>query len=1811
MVSTGRSRFYCNDSGQVNIMLSLSHYTITGEIHSGVDTVIYRGYRNLDRASVALKLVRSEYPSSRQIAKLRHEYAITKDLELAGIVRAYGLERVGNNLALVTENLEARPLNEVLRTEALPLRTALQIADSITDAIESIHRRDIIHKDIKPHNILVHMETCCVKLIDFGIATRLSQEMQRASSPELLEGTLAYMSPEQTGRMNRTLDHRTDLYSLGVTLYEMLTGALPFQATDPLELVHSHIARQPTPPQKLSASIPEAVSSIVMKLLAKAAEDRYQSASGLKADLRECLVQLAATGHITPFPLGRHDHGHGLLIPQKLYGREVETAALLAAWDHASGGAAELVLVAGYAGIGKSALVHELYKVIAGRRAYFITGKFDQLNRSVPYASLAQAFRELIRHLCAERAEELAVVRRKLAGALGQSGQVLVDLIPELELVIGKQPSVPELNSTEAQNRFNLVFQNFLRVFTTAEHPLVLFLDDLQWADLASLKLLSLLLSDPESGHLLVIGAYRDNEVDAGHPLSTIKTEIRQAGTNIVEITLGALHLPDVNQLITDALGCDKQRAAPLSKLVFDKTQGNPFFMNQFLLSLYKDQWLTFDASSGSFSWDLDRIQRASSTDNVVDFMAKKLRRLTPNTQRVLRLAACIGFQFDLRTLSTIDERPPVETAADLWEALRENIVQPLDAEYRFLHAEDQDEEGTLPLKDINISYRFLHDRVQQAAYSLIEDSKRRAVHLRIGRLLYASTQGSAREDVLLDLVNHLNFGAPLLTDPDERLDLARLNLVAGKRVKAATAYQAAASYLAEGMNLLSANSWEHDYELCFDLHAQRAECEYLNGRFEEAEALFEIILSRVRSDLERAHIYDLRMILYSTLGKMADTVRVGLTGLALFGVTFPEDERAQEAALAAALAEIGENLGQRRIEDLVHAPVITDPVQRMIMKLLATVSAPASFITPTFFALIIATEVNLALKYGHTEVSAYVYASYGMILTGIMAGYREAYAFGTLAMDLNEKFNNVDQTCKLSNVFGSFISYFSRPLRESLDLFERGNQAGLETGDFTFVSYNCLQFPMMRLGLGDELSAVRAQCDKLLTLMQRTKDAYSTGCLTAARQMIENLTGRTHGRGTLSDEQFDEGAFVVEIERVGLTHVVCWYYTIKAVLAVLYGDYTGALQMAAKAEERPGNTVGFFFVTDLCFYTCLALTALSPSASADQRERYAAMLVARQAKLALWAEHCPENFRHKYLLISAEQARVSGDEIAAMNLYEQAIQTAHESEFLHHEALSNELAAKFHLAKGRTKMARAHMRDAVYGYARWGAEAKVAQLKEKYGELLPRGADRAKAAGPTHTATITGATEVLDLATVMKASQAVSGEIELGKLLERLMRTAMENAGANKGYLLLVSDEDLRVEAAAQAEQVEGQAVRVLQSVPLKDEKDLSQAVVRYVQKTRERVVLANAANESMFMSDAYMAQKKPKSLLCAPIVQQGKLLGILYLENTLIEGAFTPERLEVLQILSAQAAISIENSRLYGTLEEKVRARTAELRDVQAKLLQLEREATERRMAGGFAHEIRNALAGAKLVLARALGQDDSNGRASLPLDSAAEIAKLHEELNECLAEAQMDPFTKRFQHIFENQESIDSALQLVFRAISRALFITKKIMDFSKIADADRAKDWISVNEVIDSVTADLRETLRGANISVQTDIQGSINILADQAHGYSILQNLLNNARDAIFEGGASGAGVIEVKARTEGEACVLTVTDNGVGIREEDMAKIFESFYSTKPEGGTGLGLAVVKKIVDVNGGTIEVQSEWGKGSQFTVTLPIAGPAGVK
>ncbi len=1365
--------------------------------------------------------------------------------------------------------------------EPMEPRRFLRLAICIATELAEIHAQNFIHKNISSRNILINPETGAVTIANSPAASRLSSEYP---ATRRIAGTLAYMSPEQTGRMNRVVDYRTDLYSLGVTFYEMLTGRLPFQAGDALEWVHCHIARAPRPPADNTPGIPRVVSDIVIKLLAKTAEERYQTASGLKFDLERCLQQLETMGDIEPFALGEDDISDRLLIPQKLYGREKDIENLLGAFQRVVERAApEMVMVAGYSGIGKTSLVRELCKPIIHEHGLFISGKFDQYKRDVPYSTIAEAFRELIQQILTESEERIAKWRKELQSALGVNGQLIVDIIPQVELIIGRQPPVPDLPLTEARNQFDMVFRQFLGIFATKEHPLVVFLDDLQWVDSASLKLLEHIITYPDITYLLLIGAYRDNEVSPTHPLMLTLDSIRKSQAIPRTITLSPLSFRDLSRLITETLASDATRLDPLVRLIYEKTAGNPFFAIQFLMTLHDENMVEFDKTQRRWTWDIARIEAKGYTDNVVDLMVGKLRKLSPGTQRKLRLASCIGNRFHLYTLAVISNISDEEAEEALWEALREGVLLSLTES----------------------SYTFLHDRVQQAAYSLISEEQRMAVHLRIGRLMLESAATSeARDEGVFDIVNQFNLAAELIHDQDEKYRVAELNLLAGMKARAATANASAINYFSAGMALLAGDSWEARYELTHRLHLHRAECEYLNGSFNEAERLLSTVLNHAGSKTDIAAAARVKVLLAMTRGRNDKAVEAAVECLRLFGVEMsphPTWEHVREE-----YEKVWERLGERSIEGLIALPDMTDPDTKAVMEVLSVTITPAVYTDKNLLILVLCHMVSLTLSYGIADASASGFVWFGVVLGGpAFREFRKAFRFGKLAYDLVEKRNMTGQKGRVFVTFASLVNPWTRPLGTSIDILRDGFDAALQAGDLTFACYGCQHLIVQLVTRGDPLSDVYRESEKRLDFVRKAKFGLSECVIISQQRLIQNLRGLTNHFSTFSDARFDQDEFEAHLaaNQANLASAAFRYYIRKLQARFMSGDLEEALHAMAMAKELLWTSPSFLEVPEYYYYGALALASHYEKAPPEEKPVYLETLEIYRKQFEDWPTHCPENFLNKYALVCAEIARITGRELDAERFYEQAIQSAKENGFVQNEGIANELASKFFRRRGFGTIADAYLREARTCYVRWGAEGKVKQLDEHHPWLFE---EELTAVAKGLGAQIGR----LDAIAVVKASQAISGEIVLSNLLEVLMSTMIENAGAQKACLILAHGDEFTIEAKAK---VEGQEIIVIQPGPSDLASVIPMSMVNFVRRTRERVILEDASGENMFSSDPYIVNNKPISVLCLPLLRQANLIGLLYLENSLVRGAFTTNRIAVIELLAAQAAISLENAALY----------------------------------------------------------------------------------------------------------------------------------------------------------------------------------------------------------------------------------------------------------------------------------------------------------
>jgi predicted ATPase/class 3 adenylate cyclase/tRNA A-37 threonylcarbamoyl transferase component Bud32 len=1493
-------------------MLLIPGVAVVTLLYESANSLVYRALREADKVPVILKLLKGSYPTAQELVRYRTEYRITRKLKDAGVVQVYELQKYQNSLVMFIEDFGGESLKIWMQHRQFTIEEFLQIAIAATEILGQIHSAHIIHKDINPSNIIYNPATKELKLIDFGISTELTRETPSLKNPNVLEGTLAYISPEQTGRMNRAVDYRTDFYSLGVSFYELLTGKLPFETEDPLEVVHCHIARQPVSPHEIEPIIPLIVSQIVSKLMAKNAENRYQTAWGLKHDLEICLQQLQETNNIDKFALATRDITDHFLIPEKLYGRESEVHQLLLAFERVAGKnqespQSELMLVGGFSGIGKTALINEVHKPIARQRGYFIKGKYDQFQRNIPFSAFVQAFRELMGQLLSESDAQLHTWKTNILAALGDSGQVLIEVIPELERIIGTQPTPLELSGTAAQNRFNLLMQKFVQVFTTAEHPLVIFLDDLQWADSASLKLLQLLMED--RGHLLVLGAYRDNEVSPAHPFMLTVDEIVKSGAAVNTIVLQPLSFAQLNQLVAETLICDLSLAQPLTELVYQKTKGNPFFSTQFLKALQEDGQIIFDWDVRHWQYDIERITLAGA-DDVVEFMALQLQKLPRRTQNVLKLAACIGAQFDLDTLAIVNGKEPEKTASSLWKALQEGFILPMTQSYKLFIATDL---KSAPDSVANPTYRFLHDRVQQAAYSLIPEDQKQATHLAIGQLLLQKFSSSEIEEKLFDIVGHLNRGQELIAQPSERESLAKLNLEAGRKARNSTAYIAANLYLKTGIQLLTANCWQTQYQLTLNLYIAAAETAYLNADLEAMEQMAAEVLQQAQTILDKVKIYEIQIAAQTAQSKVLETIAIARDALWELGIELPTEP--DEAKIGKALQALENQLSGRRIEALVDLPVMTNPQIQAAMQLLGILFPTIFQGMPGLLPLLSSTMVSLSLQFGNAPASTVGYAIHGMVLCAFLGEVETGYGFGQLALSLLDRFNVPEFKSIILLLFGGWIQHHQEPLLATIPTLKDGFTAGMETGDFVDAGYNISIYVDANFFAGVELDTWEPELANYFAALAQVKQYSARVYLDMKLQTVQNLRETRLLSDCLIGEAYDETVMIPKHHQNNDLTALAALYIFKLLLAYLWGNYRSALDYIAQAKPYLMAVSGFVFVPIFHFYAALTHLAVFPAQPEIEQTKILAIVETHQTILHQWAQNVPVNYLHKWYLVEAERYRVLGNKAEALEMYDRAISGAQENEYLNDEALANELVAKFYGEWSKTKVAQAYIFEAYYCYVEWGASAKATDLEKRYSQLFAVAQQGNKNTKTTVSMTTTGSSDRVDITAVMKASVAISGDILLDKLLSRLMKILMENAGAQRGSLILPSQEKLLIEAEGT---IDREFVTVLQSILIEDSQKISPAIVNYVARTQETVVLDDAVREGQFTNDPYIRKNQPKSILCVPLINQSQIVSIVYLENNLTAGAFTSERVEILKVLSGQAAISLQNSKLYTEVRE-----------------------------------------------------------------------------------------------------------------------------------------------------------------------------------------------------------------------------------------------------------------------------------------------------
>ncbi|AYG62121.1 AAA family ATPase [Rhizobium jaguaris] len=1810
--------------------------------------VLYRGISGDGNTSVLMKASVSIGASHEGMQRLEREMSLADRLDSGWAAKPLALERHDGQTYLLLTDGGGMPLSNSVEA-ALDIGTFLSVAVNAAAALRKAHARGIVHKDLRPDNVLVDASGK-VWLTGFGIAgpTRPAGEAS-GGSQGFQRNSLPYIAPEQTGRVKRSIDARSDLYALGVVFYEMLTGDLPFVAVDAVEWVHAHVARRPIPPHQRNEAVPPVLERIVLKLLAKRPEDRYQTAAGLESDLQRCLDSWNSTGRVADFEVASSDAADRLRVPEGLYGRSRQIGTIRAAFDRVrSQGATEVVLVSGPAGVGKSSVVHELRKSLAQTGSLFASGKFDQYTRDIPYATIAQAFRGVVRQMLGSGDADLERWRKELVEALGPNGRLMINLVPELALIIGEQPPAPDLQPHEAKTRFHLVFRRFIAVFARPELPLVLFIDDVQWLDAATIELIETITLDQEVRNLLLICAYRDDEVSPQHPFNATRGSMREDLDKLGELKLGPLTPQDVGSLLADMLRSDARSVGPLAGLVVDKTEGNPFFVLQFLASMEEEELIVFDADRGVWRWDADRIRNTGVTDNVAELVASKLGRLPRLTLEAVKLLACLGTGASLATLSIASGKPTREIVAILWEAVQA----------RFLLRVDD-------------AFVFAHDRVQEAAYLLVPAADRPVAHVRIGRALMSSLTSSGIQERIFEVIDQFDRGLGQVTSDDEREQVAELFLEAGIRAKTSVAYPSALRYFRTGLGLLKPSHWEKRYDLIFPLELQQAECEYLTGDHVVADDhLLELSL-RAGNRVDGAAVVRLRSSLYVTLGDQAKAVDVALTYLRDFGIEWSAHPTEQE--LRVAIEALRGLLADRPIEDLVDLPRMTDPDWLAAMDVLAYTILPAILTDGNLEDLIYTQMVSLSVQHGNCDASCYAYVSI-MVALGLRFGdYDSGGRFGDVGLALvdghgMDRFKTRTYTC-----YACFVVPWKRHLRISETFSRKAIEVGVAAGDLVFIVTTAQMLVSHLLVAGADLTLVEEEAERFLASARRTGFSLAADSAIGQLLLIRELRGLDGPDTPEGSVLPDKSSYHRHLQDAGAQLVLplAWYLIQQMQARYVAGDYVSAIEAEREARSVVQATRSFIDIAEYHFYAALIHAAACDAAIGDDRREHFEAIRRHQKQIDTWAESGPENHGNRRALVAAEVARLENRDMDALGFYEEAVRSSRQYGFIQNEAMANELAARFCLDRGLKTSASAFMRNARSCYLAWGANGKVRQLD-------------LESSGPNPDVngkrTILGSeTQQLDMAAVLTMSQAVSGEIVLDRLVERLMITVVEHSGAVRGLLLLPKRAEMRIVAEALTND-EGVAVR-LEGF----ERKLPETIISYVTRTQEVVLLDDARRAELFSSDPYVEEVGSSSILCLPLVKQKQLVGVLYLENGLSSHLFTQDQVAVLQLLASQAAISLENAALFHEAQEtheRARRAAEELRlsydmipalawnsrpdgsmlvfnkqwhdytgippgdsldsgwarsihpdDVQ-KVAQKWGEALAAGEAGEFEGRIIRYDGVARSFLIRATPMRDEHGNILKWYGTNTDIDDLKriEEAQELLARAgrltALGELTASIAHevnqplmaivmnaatclrwLSDDQLDVEEARQAAERIIRDGHRAGDVITGIRALArKSPLAMEEVDVNAMIEGVLVLTRGELQRHGIKLETELDMNTgSTVGDRTQLQQVVLNLILNAVEAIGSSESRPRRLQVRSGKSRDGNPLVEVADSGPGVDASTMEQIFDAFFTTK-SGGLGMGLSICRSIVETHGGRLWVTPNEPEGSVFSFTLRAAQDA---
>ena len=1843
-------------------MKDLSKYRLVDKLSENGVSSIFKAVRLEDNTEVIVKIWRDDHPTKKHLLDLEYEYRLIKSLEhCPGVIKGYAFEILDENPVIILENVTGEPLDRMLEKRKPHLEEGLRVAINITSCISQIHSAGIIHRNLNPSNIIVNEKSGQVKIIDFELASETANDGGPTRPLLGLDGALAYISPERTGRLNLKVDYRSDYYSLGVIFYKLFTGRLPFESTDPLELVHGHIATKPLSPAELNPDVPNVVSEIILRLMEKKPENRYQSAFGIMMDLETCLDQLKATGNIETFQICGRDIPEKLAISGRIYGRRKESASILDAFDRIRAGGKELVMVSGRGGIGKTSLVKGLQGIIASRRGYFVSGKFDQLHRNILDNAVLYPFRELINQLLSESEQNLAKWRNQFIEALAPNCQVIIDIIPELELIVGPQPQVLKLEPMESENRFKLEFQNFLSVFCRSEHPITLFLDDVQWADVFSLKLLEFMLTDLDTKFLLVIVSYRDEEVDMSHPFMNTLEILQKNGIQTNSIQLGPLEIEHSTELVADTLRTRRRDVSELAGLIHHKTQGNPFFLKEFLKSIYEEKIVEFDYSSGLWKWDASRIVGRDVTKNVVALLEDRISRLPVFCRNLIKVAACVGNRFDVDTLSWFFNEPGESIARQLSHAENEGLIYSVDEKKVLLNPTAKHDLGrNCP------EYKFAHDRIQQTCYSLIPDDEKPPLHKRLGLAILENSPKNEIEARTFDIATHLNLAADSNDSDEEKAFLAELNLRTGRKAKQSTAHEIALHHFRLGASLLGDKGWTTNYELKLELLLEATVASFLTARFDEMNELGAEVIRHGRALIDSIKVYEVQIQAHIAQNSRLQAVKTALPVLRLLGHKFPDEPSRIHVLKEMVKTKI--ILFRHEIDSLSELPLMTNRENLATMRLLRSVISAAYTVAPELFALMIFRMVQLSVKSGLAKESALAFAAYAMVMIAIMDDVDLCVKYGELALKMVRSEYFLEDQTRVTFVVYSFLKTRNSSLSDGFKPLLDNYHVGRDLGDFEYAAVSAAFYCTHSYGAGRHLPGLEKEVSKLSKSIGKMNQGTTKLLVDVYHQEILNMMEPSEDPCLLKGRACDEATMLPLLNEARENSIICAIHVQKLRLCYLFRDYKTAFENYKKAQRHLEGAKGSMLVPIVLFFGSLAGLGLFDNLHKKDQKRMLKEVSRNQRILEKWASRAPMNFMHKFHLVEAERLKCLKRFGEAIEQFDVAIQMARDNEYVNEEALANERAAMLFLGLNKTNRAKYYFQESLACYLKWGAFAKVKDLTDRYSDLLKT--DHRWALQPLENGLTPEKGHDIDLEAVIRASQNISGEIVFERLLEKLMNIVIQIGGAEKALLLMESDGVLEVKASAFSNHDEGMAQKAAyRGIRL----EYSEGIVNYVSRAKKPIIIDDASNDHRFANDRYIKFKIPKSVCCIPVVRGGELTGILYMENNQSEGVFTVKGLEMLNVLASQAATSIQNAVLYRDLDETARRYQSLIQNAQEaifitderrikfcnpKMIELSGYATEELIGRNmtdlvfpddqniFMEQQDHSLDCSPEPLIsrfRIIKKDQSliwaqNNSVLILWDGKPSILNFLTDITQIKLAGDLQVRTERLKAIGElasgvahnfnnllqillggvelslidlesgNISKVQKSLEQIRNSIKLGAETVKRLQSFAGIRSHNLANDP-KVFDMSDSLTQafDITRPLWKTNmerndvsINVKLEIEPGCLVCGNESEFFEVFVNLIKNAVEAMPNGGMIGASTA-VRDRS----VFITIQDSGKGIPENDLEKMFEPFWSTKGASGTGLGLSVSRNIVIAHGGSISAHSKLGHGTSFTIQVPVA------